>query len=62
MNCLKSIPLLAPKTFRKPTSVDRFADRAVDKLMKLMQAIIKIRIATAAKIYTREASPLALIS
>ena len=44
------MPLLAPKTFLKPTSVERFADRAVDKLIKFIQAIIKINISIYIKI------------
>ena len=44
-NCLTSCDLSAPTTFRKPTSFALFSSRAVDRFMKLMQAIVKIKTA-----------------
>jgi len=46
INCIRK----DPKTFRTPTSLARPADRAVERLMKLMQAIITINRAMAEKI------------
>ncbi|MBA7585341.1 hypothetical protein ES708_27316 [subsurface metagenome] len=41
MNCLMSCNLLAPTIFLNPTSLARFADLAVDKFIKFIQAMIK---------------------
>src|ERR1700731_4152211 len=41
----------APKTFLTPTSEDLFDDRAVDKFMKLIQAINKMNAAMEANTY-----------
>jgi hypothetical protein len=40
----------APSTFRTPTSAARFEDEDVDRFMKLMQAISKVRMAMEASI------------
>ena len=49
-NCPIRFFLSVPNTFRMPTSFALLADRAVVRLVKLMQAINKIRIATIEKI------------
>ncbi len=41
-NCTMSWTRDAPSDFRTPTSRARFAERAVDRFMKLMQAIKRI--------------------
>src|SRR5450631_2460349 len=41
-----------PKTLRIPTSRARLADRAVVRFIKLIQAMSRMKIATAEKIYT----------
>ncbi len=51
-NCQIRVFLSVPNTFLMPTSLALFAERAVDRFMKLMQAINKINNATAEKIYT----------
>ena len=48
-NCEISCERLAPITFRKPISFARFTDRAVERLIKLQQAINKIKSAVAEK-------------
>jgi hypothetical protein len=48
-NCLTSSTLLDPTTFLIPTSFARFADLAVERFMKLMQAMSKIITATIVK-------------
>ena len=49
-NCRMILPLSAPMTFRKPTSLALFAERAVERFMKLIQAMIRTKIAIAVKI------------
>ena len=49
INCLKSIERSAPNTFRMPTSRARFEEVAVERLMKLIQAIARINKAMAEK-------------
>ncbi len=44
-----------PNTFRTPTSFARLAEQAVERFIKLMQAINKIKIAMAEKIYILDA-------
>jgi hypothetical protein len=51
-NCWIRVLFSVPSTFRMPTSFARFAERAVDKFMKLIQAINKIKIAATEKMYT----------
>src|ERR1700722_14850753 len=41
-----------PRTLRTPTSRARLAERAVERFMKLTQAITRIKIAIAEKMYT----------
>ena len=48
INCLR----IAPTTFLNPISFDRFNDLAVERLIKLQQAIRRIRMAAAENIYT----------
>src|SRR6185312_12684702 len=48
-----------PSTLRTPTSRARLADRAVERFMKLTQAISKINAAIADKMYTYCMLPLA---
>ena len=48
-NCFNRDDRSAPNTFRTPTSAARFEELAVDKFMKLMQAINKVSSATEAK-------------
>jgi len=62
INCLNKLPIFAPNTFLTPTSNERLADFAVERLIKLIHAIINIRMATAVKIYTKDTSLDALIS
>ena len=50
-NCFTSDFFSAPNTFRIPTSAERFEERAVDRFMKLMQAISKVNKAMEARIY-----------
>ena len=50
-NCLIKEPLPAPNTFLTPTSVDLLEERAVDKFIKLMQAINKVKKAMDARMY-----------
>src|SRR5689334_5063866 len=51
INWLISDCLLAPNTLRTPTSAERFEERAVDKFIKLMQAISKVNKAMEPRIY-----------
>ena len=51
-NCLTSWDRLAPMTFRILTSLALFKDRAVERFMKLKQAIKRRRTATKEKTYT----------
>src|SRR5687768_8309467 len=51
-NCRASCVLTAPATLRMPTSLALSEERAVVRLTKLMQAIIKMNKATTEKIYT----------
>src|SRR6266513_1053483 len=44
-NCVMRSERVDPATFRMPTSLARFADRAVDRFMKFTHAIIKIKAA-----------------
>ena len=52
INWLIRMPFTAPITLRTPTSLARLTDRAVAKFMKLMQAMIKMTMATMEKIRT----------
>ncbi len=56
-NCQTRLPLSEPTTLRRPTSLARLADLAVDRLMKLMHARIKIKMATAPNSQTKRISP-----
>src|SRR4030095_6015536 len=51
INGLANDRLLAPNALRTPTSAERFDERAVDKFMKLMQAISKVNKAMEPRIY-----------
>ena len=51
-NCETRLRFSVPSTFLIPTSFARFAECAVVRFMKLMQAIININKATAENIYT----------
>src|SRR5450432_370037 len=51
-NCSTRFLRVVPKTFRIPTSRARLADRAVVRFIKLIQAIRRIKAATAENIYT----------
>ena len=53
-NCLTSEYLPAPITLRTPTSLARLDARAVDRFMKLMQAITWIRIAIRIMMFRKE--------
>src|SRR5437868_14871664 len=44
-NCRTSEFFSAPSTFLTPTSADRFEERAVERFMKLIQAINKVNTA-----------------
>ncbi len=52
MNCIASCFLNAPSDLRTPISLARSADFAVVRLMKLTQAMINVRIAAVARMYT----------
>ena len=52
INCLISLALPDPNTFRTPTSLARCSDLAVARFMKLMQAINKIITAISEKSFT----------
>src|SRR5687768_12324166 len=52
MNWLTSWPRTAPNTFLNPTSFDLSVALAVARLIKLMQAMIKIKMAIDIKTYT----------
>src|SRR5215471_2299955 len=56
MNCLTRSDLFAPVTFLTPTSFALFDARAVERFMKLMQAITWISIAINNKMYRKEGS------
>src|SRR5215831_12077506 len=49
-NCRINELFSAPSTLRTPTSAARLLERAVDKFIKLMQAINKVNIAIDARI------------
>ena len=51
-NWVISKDLLEPTTFRIPTSLDLVVERAVARFMKLIQAMIRIRMAITENIYT----------
>src|SRR5215211_6719843 len=51
----------APRTFRMPTSVERFDERAVDKFMKLIQASRRVNKAMEPRIYKEVVLPTAEI-
>src|SRR5262245_39046554 len=51
INWLTNDRLLAPNTFRTPTSAERLDERAVDRFIKLMQAINKVNTAMEPRIY-----------
>ncbi len=46
-----------PTTFLNPISIARFADLAVERLIKFIQAMIRIKPATAPNIQTKRMSP-----
>jgi hypothetical protein len=48
-NCLMSCERLAPMTFRNPTSLERFMERAVARFMKLIHAMNNINAAISVK-------------
>ena len=50
INCFESCVFSAPTTFLIPTSFARSAERAVVRLIKLIQAISKIKTAMIEKI------------
>src|SRR6476620_7037439 len=50
-NCLIRELFSAPNTLRIPTSPERFEDLAVERFMKLIQAISKVNRAIEARIY-----------
>ncbi len=52
-NCLTRSERLAPTVFLIPTSLVRVEDWAVDKFMKFMQAINKMKNAIAENVYTK---------
>ena len=52
-NCFMRLILCDPTTFRNPTSLARFADFAVERLIKLIQAIEIIKIAIAMSRYKK---------
>src|ERR1017187_3363004 len=52
INCHTRLLRNAPSTLRKPTSLERSTARMVERFMKLMQAINKIKTAMERKIYT----------
>src|SRR5258708_19388191 len=56
-NCLTRLPRPEPITFRSPTSLARLADLAVQRLIKLMQAISRMKQATAPHNQTTRNSP-----
>src|SRR5678815_3168252 len=61
-NCFINDDLPAPITFLTPTSRARFSDRAVERFIKLMQAMNKMKMAIDASIYRYLIFPFALIS
>src|SRR6185295_53638 len=56
-NCCTRLLLCEPTTFRSPTSLARLADLAVERLIKLIQAIIRIKQAMAPNNHTKRISP-----
>ena len=56
-NCLMRLIRCDPTTFLKPTSFARLADFAVERLIKLIHAMIKIKQAMAPKSQTNRISP-----
>src|SRR3569833_2307114 len=56
-NCAIKLPRADPNTFLTPTSLARFEERAVDRFIKLTQAINKIITAIKEKIYTYSLLP-----
>src|SRR6476620_2523789 len=50
-NCLIKEFFSAPRTLRTPTSSERFEERAVERFMKLIQAIISVNNAMDARMY-----------
>ena len=57
INCPINADRMAPTTFRIPTSFARFAERAVARFIKLIQAISKIKMATMVKRRTYSIRP-----
>src|SRR5215831_5540323 len=51
-NCLTRLLRSEPRTFRTPTSFARLEERAVERFIKLTQAMSKMKIAMAEKMYT----------
>ena len=56
-NCFMSWKRLAPTTFRNPTSLVRWTDRAVARFIKLIQAVMRIKNAMSVKKTTYWMSP-----
>src|SRR5690349_16747777 len=50
-NCITNDFFSAPNTFLMPTSDERLEDRAVARFMKLIQAIINVKMAIEPRIY-----------
>src|SRR5215207_6238327 len=61
-NCLIRLYLSEPMTFLNPTSLARLADLAVDRLIKLMHAMISMKHAIAPNNHTNRMSPLDRLS
>ena len=57
INCLISVHSSAPTTFRTPTSLARPTDRAVERFIKLIHAISRIKKATRVKSLTYSIRP-----
>ena len=61
-NCMATCPRLAPSTLRMATSLARWLTLAVDKFIKLIQAINKINAATILKVIISVLSPIGVKS
>src|SRR5215207_4212888 len=61
INCFTKEFFSAPRTFRIPTSAERFDERAVDKFMKLIQASRRVNKAMEPRIYKEAVLPTAEI-
>ena len=56
-NCQMMLARLAPTNFLRPISLVRFAERAVDKFMKLIHAMSRMNIEIKEKMYTYWMAP-----